>query len=115
MNSLLDRITINPATCHGKPTIRGLRYPVDMLRDLFAVGASSEEILADDANWKGPTSAPCSPMQHSWRGHRQRNLPHAQNQQTPPVRRGPNPAAGAGGVGSVAGDKMMTQISIRSC
>ena len=50
MNSLLDRITINPATCHGKPTIRGLRYPVDMLLDLFAAGATSEEILADYAD-----------------------------------------------------------------
>ena len=47
MNSLLDRITINPAICHGKPTIRGLRYPVDMLLDLLAAGATSEEILAD--------------------------------------------------------------------
>ena len=28
MNSQLDRITMNPAVCHGKPTIRGLRYPV---------------------------------------------------------------------------------------
>jgi uncharacterized protein (DUF433 family) len=31
MSSLLDRITINPSICHGKPTIRGLRYPVELL------------------------------------------------------------------------------------
>lgn len=39
MPSLLDRITIHPAICHGKPTIRGLRYPVDMLMDLLAYAA----------------------------------------------------------------------------
>jgi uncharacterized protein (DUF433 family) len=50
MNSLLDRITINPAICHGKPTIRSLRYPVDMLLDLLAAGATTDEILADYAD-----------------------------------------------------------------
>ena len=47
MNSQLDRITMNPAVCHGKPTIRGLRYPVEMLLDLLAAGMSVAEILAD--------------------------------------------------------------------
>ncbi|MEI8306295.1 MAG: DUF433 domain-containing protein [Chloroflexales bacterium] len=28
MPSLLSRITINPEICHGKPVIRGLRYPM---------------------------------------------------------------------------------------
>ena len=50
MASLLDRITINPASCHGKLTIRGLRYPVDMLLDLLAAGAIPDEILADYAD-----------------------------------------------------------------
>jgi len=50
MASLLDRITINPTICHGKPTIRGLRYPVDMLLDLLAAGATPEEILSDYAD-----------------------------------------------------------------
>jgi uncharacterized protein (DUF433 family) len=47
MPSLLDRISIKPAICHGKPTIRGLRYPVDMLLDLLAAGATTEVIVAD--------------------------------------------------------------------
>ena len=50
MASLLDRITINPSICHGKPTIRGLRYPVDMLLDLLAAGATPDELLADYAD-----------------------------------------------------------------
>ena len=31
MASLLSRITIDPEICHGKPTVRGLHYPVDAL------------------------------------------------------------------------------------
>jgi uncharacterized protein (DUF433 family) len=46
-NSLLSRITIDVAVCHGKPCIRGLRYPVETMLELFSSGMSSEEILAD--------------------------------------------------------------------
>ena len=44
---LLDRITMDPDICHGKPCIRGLRYPVDMIFELLSAGMSKEEILAD--------------------------------------------------------------------
>ena len=47
MPDLLDRITIDPAICHGKPTIRGLRYPVASLLELLSAGMTIEEILAD--------------------------------------------------------------------
>lgn len=47
MEKLLDRITINPDICHGKPTVRGLRYPVESLLELLASGMSNEEILED--------------------------------------------------------------------
>lgn len=42
-----DRITIDPAICHGKPCIRGLRYPVENLLELLAGGMSIEDVLAD--------------------------------------------------------------------
>ena len=42
-----DRITIDPAICHGKPCIRGLRYPVENVLEWLASGMSTEEILAD--------------------------------------------------------------------
>lgn len=45
--SLNERITINPEICHGKPTIRGLRYPVETILELLSSGMTSEEILAD--------------------------------------------------------------------
>lgn len=44
---LQNRITIDPAVCHGKPTIRGLRYPVENMLELFSSGMSMEEILDD--------------------------------------------------------------------
>ncbi|WP_435016139.1 DUF433 domain-containing protein [Tundrisphaera sp. TA3] len=48
MNPLLARITIDPALCHGKPCVRGLRYPVGMRLDFLSSGMTHEEILADD-------------------------------------------------------------------
>ena len=42
-----DRITIDPDDCHGKPTIRGLRYPVEMILELLSSGMTPEEIMAD--------------------------------------------------------------------
>ena len=45
--SLLSRITIDPAICHGKPVIRGLRYPVDSMLELLASGMTNEELLLD--------------------------------------------------------------------
>ena len=46
MNAL-SRITIDPETCGGRPCIRGLRVRVKDVLDLFAAGASREEILDD--------------------------------------------------------------------
>jgi len=47
MESLLQRITIDTEICHGKPIIRGLRYPVEMILELLGSGMSHEEILED--------------------------------------------------------------------
>ena len=46
-SALLERITTDPDICHGKPCIRGLRYPVDMILELLSAGMSNDEILAD--------------------------------------------------------------------
>jgi uncharacterized protein (DUF433 family) len=45
--NLLQRITHNPEICHGKPCIRGLRYPVEFILELLSSGMTTEEILAD--------------------------------------------------------------------
>ena len=44
MNSL---ITINPDICHGKPCIRGLRYPVESVLEWLASGMTVDDILSD--------------------------------------------------------------------
>lgn len=44
---LTERITIDPQVCHGKPTIRGLRYPVETILELLISGMTNEEILDD--------------------------------------------------------------------
>jgi uncharacterized protein (DUF433 family) len=45
--SFIERITIDPEICHGKPTVRGLRYPVEMILELLSSGMTIDEILAD--------------------------------------------------------------------
>jgi uncharacterized protein (DUF433 family) len=46
-DELLSRITIDPDICHGKPCIRGLRYPVEVMLELLTSGMSMDDILAD--------------------------------------------------------------------
>lgn len=47
MAEYIDRITIDPGICHGKPIIRGLRYPVENMLELLASGMTIEELLND--------------------------------------------------------------------
>ncbi len=47
MDNLLERITIDSDICHGKPCVRGLRYPVEVMLELLGSGMSIEEILDD--------------------------------------------------------------------
>lgn len=44
---LLERITITPGICHGKPCVRGLRYPVEFLLELLSGDSTEADILAD--------------------------------------------------------------------
>jgi uncharacterized protein (DUF433 family) len=45
--SINQRITIDTQICHGKPCIRGKRYPVTMILELLAAGMSHQAILSD--------------------------------------------------------------------
>ncbi|MEM8639026.1 MAG: DUF433 domain-containing protein [Cyanobacteria bacterium P01_G01_bin.54] len=47
MSDLLERITINPKQCGGRPCIRGMRIRVSDVLDLFVAGLSTDEILED--------------------------------------------------------------------
>jgi uncharacterized protein (DUF433 family) len=47
MPELMDRITVNPKQCGGRPCIRGMRIRVIDVLDLFAAGLSADEILKE--------------------------------------------------------------------
>jgi len=50
MNTKIDykeRITLNPEICHGKPCIRNMRWPVEVIIDMLGSGMSLKEILED--------------------------------------------------------------------
>ncbi len=43
----MDRITINPNQCGGRPCIRGMRIRVKDVLDMLAEGVTETEILED--------------------------------------------------------------------
>jgi len=43
----MNRITIDPTQCGGRPCIRGMRIRVKDVLDMLAEGTTTEEILAD--------------------------------------------------------------------
>ncbi len=45
--TLLKRITIDSNICHGKPCIREMRYPVELILELLSSGMTTDEILED--------------------------------------------------------------------
>ncbi len=47
MSELLQRITINPLQCGGRPCIRSMRIRVLDILELFAAGMTAKEILED--------------------------------------------------------------------
>lgn len=47
MNPLLDRISIDPNICFGKPCIRGTRLWVSLILDFLANGMTVDEIRTE--------------------------------------------------------------------
>jgi uncharacterized protein (DUF433 family) len=47
MNQLLQRISIDPNICFGKPCVKGTRIWVSLILDFLANGMSIEEILVE--------------------------------------------------------------------
>lgn len=43
----IDRITIDPNVCHGKPCIRGMRWPVEVIIDMLGSGMTIKQIVQD--------------------------------------------------------------------
>ena len=47
MNPLLERISIDPQVCGGKPCIKGTRIWVSLILDLLATGMPEAELLEE--------------------------------------------------------------------
>lgn len=45
--ALVERISINPAICGGRPCIHGRRIPVELILDFLASGVSIEELCSE--------------------------------------------------------------------
>jgi uncharacterized protein (DUF433 family) len=45
--NLMDRITVNPKQCGGRPCIRGMRIRVTDVLDLLASGLTREQVLEE--------------------------------------------------------------------
>lgn len=43
----VGRITLDPEICHGKPCVRGMRWPVEVILDMLGAGMSPEAIVRD--------------------------------------------------------------------
>jgi len=43
----LERITISPEIFHGKPCVRNMRWPVEVIIDMLGAGMSIEQIIKD--------------------------------------------------------------------
>lgn len=46
-DDLISRITVDPEVCHGKPCVRGLRYPVETILEYLAGGDSIDDVLTE--------------------------------------------------------------------
>ena len=44
---LLERITIEPEICHGKPCVRGMRWPVEVVLDMLGSEMSAADIVSE--------------------------------------------------------------------
>lgn len=47
MSLVTDRINIDPEICHGKPIIRGMRWPVEVILDMLSSGMTPSQIIKD--------------------------------------------------------------------
>ncbi len=45
--SRISRITISPEVCHGKPCVRNMRWPVEVIIDMLSAGMTVEQIMED--------------------------------------------------------------------
>ena len=62
-----ERISVDPAVCHGQACIKGTRIPVAVVLDNLAAGLSAEEIVASYPPLRAEDVRAATPMPPSWR------------------------------------------------
>jgi uncharacterized protein (DUF433 family) len=63
--NLLSRIAIDPAVCHSKPCIQGMRWPAEVVLDILGAGMTFDEILEDHPELEQGNIQAC--LQHASR------------------------------------------------
>jgi len=69
VNTLADRITVDPEQCGGRPCVRGMRIRVSDVLDLYAAGMSSAEILAEMPDLEAEDLQACLRFAARWLDH----------------------------------------------
>ena len=59
MAELVERITVNPAQCGGRPCIRGMRIRVSDVLDLLAAGLSQQQVLEELSDLEAEDISAC--------------------------------------------------------
>jgi uncharacterized protein (DUF433 family) len=67
MTQAASRLTIDPSICHGKPCIRGMRYPVQTVLQWLAAGMDIGDIIAHDPQPRARDIRPRSTLPPGWR------------------------------------------------
>ena len=44
-SELMNRVTLDPGVCHGKPCIRGLRYPIEFILEMLSGPTTPSQFL----------------------------------------------------------------------
>jgi uncharacterized protein (DUF433 family) len=70
MTGQIDRITIDPDVCNGKPVVRGLRITVESILDYLSAGEAPEEILRQHPMLEPEDIAACLAFASRLMGHK---------------------------------------------
>jgi uncharacterized protein (DUF433 family) len=70
MTDQIDRITIDPDVCNGKPVVRGLRITVQSVLDYLSAGETPEEILRQHPMLEAEDIAACLAFASRLMGHK---------------------------------------------
>ena len=69
VNTIAERITVDPEQCGGRPCVRGMRIRVSDVLDLFAAGLSPEQILKELPDLEAEDLEACLKFASRWLDH----------------------------------------------